>query len=160
MCPLIPCYRCILVLLILYCLPSAYCTNCSSCVPEPAWLYDGCGLMTYTMLAMTFALQPNLQTAELEELVSKALTAALAEDRFKAGIVIDSLSSEYLKPEQAARLLMACMGLQKSCEPLSTPLVMSIDAHHHCTCKKLQVVVCTCFFKSCCTWSYSHMLLS
>lgn len=57
-----------------------------------------------------------LQTAELEALVSKALTAALAEDRFKAGIVIDSLSSEYLSPEQAARLLVACLGLQRSCK--------------------------------------------
>ena len=61
-----------------------------------------------------------LQTAELEALASKALTAALAEDRFKAGIVIDSLGSEYLTPEQAARLLMACLGLQKSCKS-STP---------------------------------------
>ena len=57
-----------------------------------------------------------LQTVELEALASKALTAALAEDRFKAGIVIDSLSSEYLTPEQAARLLMACLGLQRSCK--------------------------------------------
>lgn len=59
----------------------------------------------------------SLQVAELEALAGKALKASLAEDRYSFGVVIDSLSSQYLTPDQAAQLLFSTLGLQKTCKP-------------------------------------------
>ena len=59
-----------------------------------------------------------LQATELEALVSKALTAALAEEQYARGIVIDGVGSQYLSPELAANLLLNCLGLHKSCETI------------------------------------------
>ncbi len=45
-----------------------------------------------------------------------ALVAALTEEQYTRGVVIDGLSSQYLSPELAANLLLASMGLQKTCK--------------------------------------------
>lgn len=58
----------------------------------------------------------TLQPAELEELASKALKAALTEEQYERGVVIDGLNSQYLSPEVAASLLLTSLGLQKSCK--------------------------------------------
>ena len=58
-----------------------------------------------------------MQAAELEALVSKAFAAALTEERYTRGIVVDGISSQYLAPEVAANLLLTSLGLQKSCKP-------------------------------------------
>lgn len=42
--------------------------------------------------------------------------AALTEEQYTRGVVIDGLSSQYLSPELAANLLLASMGLQKTCK--------------------------------------------
>ena len=64
-----------------------------------------------------------LQPAELEVLASKALKAALAEEQYERGVIIDGLNSQYLSPEVAAGLLLASLGLQKSCKfPALNPL--------------------------------------
>lgn len=57
-----------------------------------------------------------VQAGELEALVSKALVAALAEEQYTRGVVIDSLTSQYLSPDLAANLLLSSMGLQKICK--------------------------------------------
>ena len=57
-----------------------------------------------------------MQASELEAMVSKALVAALAEEQYTRGVVIDSLTSQYLSPDLAANLLLSSMGLQKTCK--------------------------------------------
>ena len=42
--------------------------------------------------------------------------AALTEEQYTQGVVIDGLSSKYLSAELAANLLLASMGLQKTCK--------------------------------------------
>ena len=65
----------------------------------------------------------TLQPAELEALASKALKAALIEEQYERGVVIDGLNSQYLMPEVAASLLLTSLGLQKSCKfPAVNPL--------------------------------------
>lgn len=57
-----------------------------------------------------------LQPAELEALAGKALKAALAEEQYARGVIIDGLNSQYLSPDVAANLLLTSLGLQKSCK--------------------------------------------
>lgn len=64
-----------------------------------------------------------LQPAELEALASKALKAVLAEEQYERGVIIDGLISQYLAPEVAASVLLASLGLQKTCKfPAMNPL--------------------------------------
>ncbi|KAL0040642.1 hypothetical protein WJX79_000331 [Trebouxia sp. C0005] len=63
----------------------------------------------------------QLQATELEALVKKALVAALTEEQYTRGIVIDGLTSQYLSPELAANLLLASMGLQKTLHAEALP---------------------------------------
>ena len=57
-----------------------------------------------------------LQLAELEALAGKALKAALAEEQYERGVVIDGLNSQYLSLDLAANVLLTSLGLQKSCK--------------------------------------------
>lgn len=57
-----------------------------------------------------------LQPAELEALAGKALKAALAEEQYARGVIIDGLNSQYLSPDLAAHLLLTSLGLQRSCK--------------------------------------------
>lgn len=61
------------------------------------------------------------QASELEALVSKALVAALAEEQYTRGVVVDGLNSQYLSPDLAANLLLTSLGLQKTCKPVLLP---------------------------------------
>ena len=58
--------------------------------------------------------------------------AALTEEQYTRGVVIDGLSSQYLSPELAANLLLASMGLQKTCKfvvlsAISTTALTSVN---------------------------------
>lgn len=57
-----------------------------------------------------------LQPAELEALAGKALKAALAEEQYQRGVIIDGLNSQYLTLDTAANLLLSSLGLEKSCK--------------------------------------------
>lgn len=57
-----------------------------------------------------------LQPAELEALAGKALKAALAEEQYQRGVIVDGLNSQYLTLDMAANLLLSSLGLQKSCK--------------------------------------------
>lgn len=75
-----------------------------------------------------------LQPAELEALAGQALKAALAEEPYERGVVVDGLNSQYLSPDMAAHLLLASLGLQKSCKlPILQPAQLSLGAP--CVCK-------------------------
>ena len=57
--------------------------------------------------------------------------AALTEEQYTRGVVIDGLNSQYLSPELAANLLLASMGLQKTCKlvvPSATNTAAQLEA--------------------------------